>query len=186
VVQQTEPQNTVWKGLLAVCSKRFSAYHVNEPVIESDKHIPRFASLKNDDYDSDNKALMPIEEDDDFYIQTINSDNERDSDGNSIPYNTTDDDSTNGSFHEEPTRISDDEKVEDQYDFDEWFEEQMDVNENGSEKSTGKEDYFVKFFNLDNITSNSLMNYENKMTENTALASYSTRNARCYPVTNHH
>ena len=40
------------KGHLAVCSKRFSAYDVNEQVNESDKQIPRFASLKNDgDYD---------------------------------------------------------------------------------------------------------------------------------------
>ena len=47
------------KRHLAVCSKRFSA-DFNEQVNESDMQIPRFASLKNDDnYDSDNKALMP-------------------------------------------------------------------------------------------------------------------------------
>ncbi len=49
------------KRHLAVCSKRFSAYDVNEPVNKSDKQIPRFASLKNDDdNDSDNKYLMPM------------------------------------------------------------------------------------------------------------------------------
>jgi len=54
--------------------------------------IPRFASLKNDDdYDSDNKALLPMQEDDDAYIQTINSDNERNSDVGRIPYSNTDD-----------------------------------------------------------------------------------------------
>jgi len=37
----------------------------------------------------------------------------------------------------------------------------MDVHQNGSEKSTGKEDNFVNF--LDNITSNSSMDYENEM-----------------------
>jgi len=34
------------KRYLAACSKRFSAYDVNEPVNESDKQIPMFASLK--------------------------------------------------------------------------------------------------------------------------------------------
>jgi len=55
------------KRHLAVCSKRFSAYDDNEPVNESDKQIPRFASLKNDDDDddSDNKDNMPMQEDDD-------------------------------------------------------------------------------------------------------------------------
>ena len=48
------------KRHLAVCSKRFSAYF-NEQVNESDKQIPRFASLKNDDdYDSDNKELKNV------------------------------------------------------------------------------------------------------------------------------
>jgi len=42
--------------------------------------IPGFASLKkDDDSDSENKELMPVQDDDDFYIQTINSDNESDS-----------------------------------------------------------------------------------------------------------
>jgi len=69
---------------LAVCSKRFSAYF-NEQVNESGMQSPRFASLKNDDdYDSDNKSLMPMQEDDDLYIETINSDNERDSNVGSI------------------------------------------------------------------------------------------------------
>ena len=58
------------KRHLAVCSKRFSAYF-NEQVNESDMQIPRFASLKNDDdFDSDNKVLMPMQEDDDLYIET--------------------------------------------------------------------------------------------------------------------
>jgi len=52
-----------------------------------------------------------------------------------------------------------------QYDFDEWFEKQMDIHDNTSEKSFGKEDNFVQF--LDNITSNSLMDYENEMTKKT-------------------
>jgi len=34
------------KRPLAVCSKRFSAYDDNEPVNESDKQTPRFASFK--------------------------------------------------------------------------------------------------------------------------------------------
>jgi len=34
--------------------------------------IPRYASLRNDDdYDSDNKALMPMQDDDDLSIQTM-------------------------------------------------------------------------------------------------------------------
>jgi len=41
----------------------------------------------------------------------------------------------------------------------------MDIHENGSENSSGKEDNFVKFF--DNITSNSLMDYANEMTKKT-------------------
>jgi len=60
---------------LAVFSKRFSA-DFNEQVIESDMQIPRFASLTNDDYDSDNKALMPMQDNDDLYIENVNSDNE--------------------------------------------------------------------------------------------------------------
>jgi len=50
------------------------------------------------------------------------------------------------------------------------------------EKSTGKEDNFVNF--LDNITSNSLMDYENEMTKTTQhLPPSSTRNERHYPAT---
>jgi len=64
-------------------------------------------------------------------------------------------DSDNGTLPDEPSRTSNHEKEEEQYDFDEWFEEQMDIHKNGSENSSGKEDNFVKF--LDNITSNSLM-----------------------------
>ena len=49
------------------------------------------------------------------------------------------------------------------YDFDEWLEEQMDIHDNISEKSTGKEDDFVRF--LDNITANILIDCENEMTK---------------------
>ena len=41
----------------------------------------------------------------------------------------------------------------------------MDIQDNKSEELTGKEDNFVTF--LDNITSNSLMDYENEMTKKT-------------------
>jgi len=68
------------KRHVAACSKRFTAYDDDESVNESDKKIPRFASLKNDeDYESDNNNHMPMEEDDDAYIENFNSDNERDS-----------------------------------------------------------------------------------------------------------
>jgi len=68
VVKWIVPQNAILKGILALCSKWFSA-DFSEQVIEPDMQIPRFASLKNDDdYDSDNKALMPMQEDDDLYI----------------------------------------------------------------------------------------------------------------------
>jgi len=68
------------KRHLAACSKRFTAYDDDKPVNESDKQIPRFASFKNDDdYDSDNKDNMHMQEDDDAYIQNFNSDNESDS-----------------------------------------------------------------------------------------------------------
>jgi len=107
---------------------------------------------------------MPMQEDDDLYIETINSDKETDNYMGSIPYHNTDDDSANWTLHDEPSRTSNDEKEEEQYDFDEWFEEQMDIHENGSESSSGKEDdIFVKF--LDNISSSSLMDYENEMTK---------------------
>jgi len=42
--------------------------------------IPRFCFIKNDDdYNSNNKALMPMQDDDDLYIKAINSDDETDS-----------------------------------------------------------------------------------------------------------
>ena len=81
-----------------------------------------------------------MQEDDDLYIENINSDNERYCNVGSIAYHNTDDDSANGTLHDEPTSTSNDEEEEKQYDFDEWFEEQMDIHENGSENSSGKED----------------------------------------------
>ena len=89
-----------------------------------------------------------------------------------IAYQNKDDDSDNKTLYKEPKGNSDDEEEEEQYDSVEWFEEQIDIHENGSEKSTGKEDNFVNF--LDNITSNSLMDYENEMTKNTTFTSYSS------------
>jgi len=130
------------KRHLAVCSKRFSEYDDNEPVNESHKQIPRFASFKNDDdYASDNKALMPMQEDDDLYLQTINSDNERHSNVGSIADHNSNDDSSNVTLNDD--WFSNDEKEKEQYDLDEWFEEQMDIDENGSEQSTGKDYNFV-------------------------------------------
>jgi len=86
----------------------------------------QFASLKNDDdYDSDNKELMPVPDDDDFYIKTINSDSEFNNSVDIIPYQKKDDDSDNETLHEKPKGDSDDE--EEQFDFDEWFGEQMDI-----------------------------------------------------------
>jgi len=140
---------------LAVCSKRFSAYDDNEPVNESDKQIPRFASLKNDnDYDSNNKDLMPMQEDDDAYIQNFNSDNESDINVGSIADQNSDDESTNRSLRDDSSTIFNDEEEGKQYDFDEWFEKQMDIHDNISEKFSGKGDNFVQF--LDSITSNTL------------------------------
>jgi len=66
---------------------------------------------------------------------------------------------------DDSSTILNDEEEGEQYDFDEWFEEQMDIHDNISEKSSGKEYNFVQF--LDNITSNSLMDYENEMTKKT-------------------
>jgi len=108
--------------------------------------IPRFASLKNDDDDddSDRKDLMPMQEDDDFCIQTINSDNESGIVVDSIHYQNRDDDSDNETLHEEPKGTPDDEEEKELYDFDEWFEEQMDIHEN--RKITGKDDNFVNFW----------------------------------------
>jgi len=54
--------------------------------------IPWFASLINDDdYDSDNKEFMPLQDTDNSYIQTINSDSCVDN----IPYKNEDDDRDN-------------------------------------------------------------------------------------------
>ncbi len=75
----------------------------------------------------------------------------------------SDDESTNRTLKDDSSTIFNDEEEEEQYDFDEWFEEQMDIHDNISEKSSGKKDNFVQF--LDNITSNSLMDYENEMTK---------------------
>jgi len=77
----------------------------------------------------------------------------------------SDDESTNRTLKDDSSTIFNDEEEGEQYDFDEWFEEQMDIHDNISEKSSGKENNFVQF--LDNITSNSLMDYENKMTRKT-------------------
>ena len=154
------------KRHLAACSKRFTAYDDDESVNESHKKIPRFASLKNDDdYDSDNNNHMPMEEDDDACIENFNSDNERDSHVGIIGDLNSDDESTNRTLNDDSSTISNDEEEGEQYDFDEWFEEQMDIHDNKLEKSNDKEDSFVKF--LDNITSNSLMDYENEMTKKT-------------------
>jgi len=151
---------------LAVCSKRFTAYDDDESVNESDKKIPRFASLKNDDdYDSDSKDKMPMQEDDDAYIQNFNSDNDTDSNVGIIANHNTDDENTNKTLNDDSSTIGNDEEEGEQYDLDEWFEEQMDNYDNKSEKSSGKEDNFVQF--LDNITSNSLMDYENEITKKT-------------------
>ena len=154
------------KRHVAACSKRFTAYDDDESVNESDKKIPRFASLKNDDdYESDNNNHMPMEEDDDAYIENFNSDNERDSNVGIIGDENSDDESSNRTLNDDSSTICNDEEEEEQYDFDEWFEEQKNIHENRSEKSNDKEDNFVKF--LDNITSNSLMDYENEMTKKT-------------------
>ena len=82
-----------------------------------------------------------------------------------IANHNSDDESTNKTLNDDSSTISNDEEEGEQYDFDEWFEEQMDNHDNKSEKSSGKEDNFVQF--LDNITSNSLMYYENEMTKKT-------------------
>jgi len=90
---------------LPVCSKRYSEYF-NEQVNESDRQIPRFASLKNDDdFDSDNKALMPMQEDDDLYIENINSGNERDSSVGSIADHISDDESAHVTLNDESSTI---------------------------------------------------------------------------------
>jgi len=46
---------------------------LNDQVIESDKQIHRYASLKNDDdSETDNKQTKPLGHDDDFYNPNIN------------------------------------------------------------------------------------------------------------------
>ncbi len=55
---------------------------------------------------------MPMQDDNDFYIQTINSDIETDSVVDGIPYHNTDDDSNNGTLNAQPTGTLDDEKEE--------------------------------------------------------------------------
>jgi len=74
-----------------------------------------------------------------LYIQTINSDNESEICVDTIPYQNKDDDSDNETIYKEPKGNSDDEKEEEQYDFDKWFKEQMDIHQNRSVKTTGKE-----------------------------------------------
>jgi len=113
----------------------------------------------------DSKDNMPMQEEDEEYIQKYNSDNDTASTIGIIANHNSDDDSSNKSLNDDSSTISNDEEEGDQYDFDEWFEEQMDNHDNKSEKSSGKEDNFVQF--LDNITSNSLMDYENEMTKKT-------------------
>ena len=43
-------------------------------------------------------------------------------------------------MNDDSSTISNNEEEGEQYDFDEWFEEQMDNHDNKSEKSSGKED----------------------------------------------
>jgi len=84
-----------------------------------------------------------MQDDGDLYFETINADNETDNHVGSIPYHDTDNDSDNGTLHDELTITSNDEEEEEQNDSDQWFEEQMDIHENGSENASGKEDNFV-------------------------------------------
>jgi len=50
---------------------------------------------------------------------------------------------TNETLNNDSSTIFNDEELGEQYDFDEWFDEQMDIHDNISEKSSGKEDNFV-------------------------------------------
>jgi len=115
-----------------------------------------------------------MQEDDDAYIQNFNSDNESDSNVGIIADQNSDDESTNKTLNDDSSTISNNEEEGEQYDFDEWFEEQMDIHDNISEKSSGREDnHFVQFLN--NITGNSLMDYDDEITkENTTFLSYSS------------
>jgi len=54
--------------------------------------------------------------------------------------NNSDDESSYDILNDVSSTSSDDDEEEEQFDFDEWFAEQMNNFENGSEKSTSKED----------------------------------------------
>ena len=86
------------------------------------------------------KDNMPMQEDDDAYIQNFNSDNDTDSNVGIIANHNSDDESTNKTLNDDSSAISNDEEEGEQFDFDEWFEEQMDIHDNKSENSSGKED----------------------------------------------
>jgi len=59
-----------FKRHLDVCAKRISAYF-NDQLIESDMQILRFTSLNmDDDYDNDNKEIMPMQDYDEFIFQS--------------------------------------------------------------------------------------------------------------------
>ena len=60
----------------------------------------------------------------------------------SIADKNSDDESTNKILNDDSSTISNNEEEGEQYDFDEWFEEQMDIHDNVSEKFSGKEDNF--------------------------------------------
>jgi len=67
--------------------------------------------------------------------------------------------SDNETFNKEAKEYLDDEK--EQFNIDECYAEQMEIEQNGSEKLTDKEDNFVNI--LGNKSSNSLMDFKNKM-----------------------
>jgi len=67
-----------------------------------------------------------MQDDGDVYIPTINSDNESGTFVDNSSYQNKDDDSDNETLHEEPKGKSDDEEEEEQFEFDEWFVEEMD------------------------------------------------------------
>jgi len=89
-----------------------------------------------------------------MHNSNFNSDNESDINVGSIADQNSDDESTNRSLRDDSSTIFNDEEEGKQYDFDEWFEKQMDIHDNISEKFSGKGDNFVQF--LDSITSNTL------------------------------
>ena len=82
----------------------------------------------------------------DFDIPTNKSANELYAFVDNIPYQNKGDESDNEALHEEPKRHSDDE--DEQYNFDEWFGEHMDIHQNGWEFHF-KEDNLYQ--NLDEI-----------------------------------